>query len=71
MNLVSLPIFSGLISLPCNDSDLNGLANIDEKVLLQIRQYLTTDISNSEFQPGKKAFYLENDELKIKRIIKI
>ena len=27
---------------------------------------LYTDISNSEFQPGKKAFYMENDELKLK-----
>ena len=42
-----------------------GLSEDDAKIIIN------TDISNSEFQPGKKAFYLENDELKIKRIIKI
>ena len=38
---------------------------IVDSINTEASEYIT-DISNSEFQPGKKAFYLENDELKIK-----
>ena len=38
---LSLPLMAGLVAMPCNDSILNGLASIEESVLLQLRQYLT------------------------------
>jgi hypothetical protein len=54
---LSLPIFSGLISLPCNDSVLNGLASIDEKVLLHIRQYLTKISKYNGIVSGKSIAF--------------
>jgi len=38
---LSLPLFAGLVSMPCEDTILNKTASISESELFQLRQYLT------------------------------
>lgn len=54
---ISLPAAAGLVAMPCNDSVLNGLAEIGDTALLQLRQYLTKAAkSNDLIKGGKIAF---------------
>jgi len=53
----SLPLLSGLISVPCKDSVLNGLAAIGEKELFQLRRYLTRTACRNELIEGKKIAF--------------
>ncbi|NQT01408.1 MAG: transposase [Planctomycetes bacterium] len=54
---LSMPLFSGLVSMPCNDSLLNGLATIDETQLLQLRQHLTRIAKKKQLIAGKRIAF--------------
>jgi hypothetical protein len=73
-NELSLPIMSGLVSMPCNDSLLNGLAILDETQLLQLRQHLTQMAKRYRLIEGKRIAFDFNmrdftgDDIKLKNI---
>ncbi len=73
-NELSLPIMSGLVSMPCNDSLLNGLAILSETQLLQLRQHLTQMSKKNRLIEGKRIAFDFNmrdftgDDIKLKNI---
>ena len=54
---ISLPASAGLVTMPCNDSVLNGLAEINESALLRLRRYLTKAAKNNDLIKGKKIAF--------------
>lgn len=54
---LSLPLMAGLVAMPCNDSILNGLASIEESVLLQLRQYLTQAAKQQKLIEAKRIAF--------------
>ena len=71
---LSLPIMSGLVSMPCNDSLLNGLAIISEDQLLKLRQYLTQAASRHGLIKCRRIAFdfkmrdFTGDDIKLKNI---
>jgi len=51
---LSLPLMAGLVSMPSNDSLLNGLASIDDSTLLKLRQYVTRVAKQSHLIEAKR-----------------
>ncbi len=54
---ISLPVAAGLVAMPCNDSILNGLAEISDSALLQLRRYLTKAAKSNDLIEGKKIAF--------------
>ena len=54
---LSLPLNAGLVSMPCTDSLLNGIAAITADHLLEIRQYLTAKAAELQLIEGKKIAF--------------
>lgn len=53
----SFPLLAGLVEMPCKDSLLNGLATIDEQVLLQLRRHLTRAALEQGLIEGKRVAF--------------
>ena len=74
INEPSLPLMSGLVAMPCNDSLLNGLSEINELELLELRQYLThASKHHSIIKARRIAFDFEmrdftGDDIQLKNI---
>ena len=54
---LSLPVMAGLVSMPCNDSLLNGLASIGESELLKLRQHLTRTAKQYGLIQGRRIAF--------------
>ena len=54
---ISLPLAAGLVAMPCNDSILNGLAEISDSALLRLRRYLTKASKSNGLIEGKKIAF--------------
>jgi len=54
---LSLPLFAGLVTMPCVDTILNNLASISESDLFQLRQYLTQMASQKKLIKGKRIAF--------------
>ncbi len=54
---LSLPLNAGLVSMPCVDSLLNGMAAIHEPHLLEMRRYLTQVAGKYELIEGKSIAF--------------
>ncbi len=71
---LSLPLIAGLVSMPCNDSVLNGLACMDESELLQMRQHLTQTAKQLGLIDGKRIAFdfqmqdFTGDDVELKNI---
>lgn len=71
---LSLPLIAGLVSMPCNDSLLNGLAGIDESELFQMRQHLTQAAKRLGLIDGKRIAFdfqmqdFTGDDVELKNI---
>jgi hypothetical protein len=71
---LSLPLFAGLVGMPCNDSVLNGLATISDAQLLQLRRHLTQVAHQLHLIEAKSIaldFHMRdftNDDVKLKNI---
>jgi len=50
---LSIPLSAGLVAMPCKDSLLNGLAEINEQQLLQLRRNLTQAIYANGLVKGR------------------
>ena len=57
INELSLPLMAGLVAIPCNDTFLNGLADITHENLLQLRRYLTHVTNKVELIAGKRIAF--------------
>ncbi len=53
LNELSLPLMAALVAMPCKDSFLNGLADISEPALLQLRRHLTHISSQFQLIEGR------------------
>jgi hypothetical protein len=73
-NEFSMPLMAGLVTMPCNDSLLNGLALISEDALLQLRQYLAQTAKHYKLVQGKRIAFdfkmrdFTGDDIKLKNI---
>lgn len=71
---LSLPLMAGLVAMPCKDSFLNKLANIDDAQLLQLRQYLTQAAKQHQLIKGKRIAFdfkmsdFTGDDVELKNI---
>jgi hypothetical protein len=71
---ISLPLTAGLVVMPCNDSVLNGLAEISDSDLLQLRQYLTKASKINNLIEGKRIAFdfkmrdFTGDDIELKNI---
>lgn len=54
---LSFPLSGGLVAMPCKDSLLNGLAQIGESELLELRQYLTQSAFQHQLIEGKRVAF--------------
>jgi hypothetical protein len=54
---LSLPLNAGLVSMPCVDSLLNGMALITEPHLLEMRRYLTNTAAKLQLIGGKRIAF--------------
>ena len=62
----SLSLFSHLVSLPCNDSFLNGLGSISEKQVFKLQQWLIQRCKELGIIEGKKiAFDFKQIDLNV------
>jgi len=73
-NELSMPLMAGLVTMPCNDSLLNGLAMISQDSLLQLRQYLSQASKYYKLVHGKKIAFdfkmrdFTGDDIRLKNI---
>ena len=62
----SLSLFSHLVSLPCNDSFLNGLGSISEEQVFKLQQWLIQRCKELKIIEGKRiAFDFKHIDLKV------
>jgi hypothetical protein len=54
---LSIPLSCGLINMPCNDSILNGLSQITEDNLLELRKYLALQTRKNTRMEGKRIAF--------------
>ncbi len=74
INELSLPLMAGLVAMPSNDSLLNGLAQISDANLLQLRRHLTHASSQQQLIEGKRIAFdfkmrdFTGDDVELKNI---
>lgn len=54
---LSIPLSAGLVNMPCNDSILNGLSQISEEQLLELRKFLTQQTSKNHLIENKRVAF--------------
>jgi len=71
---LSLPLMSGLVAMPSKDSLLNGLANISDSQLLQLRRHLTHAAEQLQVIQARRIAFdfhmrdFTNDDVELKNI---
>jgi len=71
---LSLPLMSGLVAMPSKDSLLNGLANISDSHLLQLRRHLTHAAEQLQLIQARRIAFdfhmrdFTNDDVELKNI---
>jgi hypothetical protein len=74
VNELSLPFMAGLVGMPCNDTLLNGLSDISDDTLLQLRRHLTHVTRQFQLIAGKRIAFdfkmrdFTGDDVELKNI---